>query len=181
MKHSHDESARRVADELARRGLRLVLAESCTGGLISATLAQNPGISEFLCGSAVVYRNATKTAWLGVPADILEDSGYGPVSAQCAEAMARGALARTPEAMLALAITGHFGPNAPTELDGVVHIAIVPRSADASHGGKDVMHHRLLLTSNSSDPVQLRRERQSEAANEALRRLGQYLGAWTPE
>src|SRR5688500_6750570 len=104
MNYSLDEIARRVAEELARRRLRLVLAESCTAGLISATLAKTPGISEWLCGSAVVYRNATKIAWLGVPATVMEDPGSGPVSPQCAEAMARGALDQTPEAQLSLSI-----------------------------------------------------------------------------
>jgi PncC family amidohydrolase len=179
MNHALDESARRVATELARYKLRVVFAESCTGGLIAATLAQNPGISEFLCGSAVVYRNATKMSWLGVRGSILDDPGTGPVSPQCAEAMARGALARTPEAQIALAIAGHLGPNAPVGLDGLVHIAIVHRSA-AAQDGDDVVQHRLILAAHQGDPVDLRRERQSAAAQAALDRLYEHLASLAP-
>lgn len=172
-----DGSAQRVADELARRRLRLVLAESCTGGLVSATLARIPGISECLCGSAVVYRNATKQAWLDVPPGILEDPHVGPVSMTCAQAMARGALARTPEALIALAITGHLGPDAPAELDGVVHIAIARRSAG---NAEDVVHHRVLLPRDHSDPPSLRLMRQSAAAGAALDLLYEQLQASAP-
>ena len=55
-----------VATRLAERQERLVLAESCTGGLICATLATIPGISQWLCGSSVVYRETTKRDWLGI-------------------------------------------------------------------------------------------------------------------
>ena len=179
MNHSLDEIARRVAEELARRRLRLVLAESCTAGLISAMLARSPGISEWLCGSAVAYRNATKIAWLGVPAKVIEDPDSGAVSPQCAEAMARGALDRTPESRLSLSITGHLGPNAPDGLDGVVHIAIVHRSDDI-HESDEIRQHRLLLLPHDGDPVESRRRRQSEAAAAGLDRLYQYLASLSP-
>jgi nicotinamide mononucleotide (NMN) deamidase PncC len=127
----------------------------------------------------VVYRNATKMAWLGVPASILDDPRIGPVSQECAEALARGALARTPEAQLALAITGHLGPNAPDGLDGVVHVAIAQRSATAQGGG-DVTHHCLHLTAHDRDPVLLRHQRQLAAAAAALDRLYEHLAPLEP-
>ncbi len=65
--------ARDVLSLLERHHDRIVCAESCTAGLVSATLAAIPGASKFLCGSAVVYRNATKTNWLHVPAELLDD------------------------------------------------------------------------------------------------------------
>lgn len=101
--------ARELALILERRNLRLVLAESCTAGLAAAQLARVPGISRYLCGSAVVYQEATKTAWLGVPAEYFQPGGPGVVSGETAAAMADGVLERTPPADLAVAITGHLG------------------------------------------------------------------------
>jgi PncC family amidohydrolase len=120
-------AAQLVADRLRERQLRLVLAESCTGGLVAATLARIPGISEWLCGSAVVYRLDTKHYWLDVPHELFDAPGPGVVSREVAEAMARGALARTPEAHVAAAITGHLGPNAPDDQDGLIWMAVALR------------------------------------------------------
>lgn len=111
--------ARELALILERRNLRLVLAESCTAGLAAAQLARVPGISRYLCGSAVVYQEATKTAWLGVPAEYFQPGGPGVVSGETAAAMADGVLERTPPADLAVAITGHLGPGTPVDLDGL--------------------------------------------------------------
>ena len=72
-----------------------MLAESCTGGLVAATLAQIPGISEHLCGSAVVYRAPTKSAWLGIDQRLLDDPAIGPVSAEVTRALALAVLERT--------------------------------------------------------------------------------------
>lgn len=122
--------AREVAELLQRTGNRVVFAESCTAGLVSATLGRVPGISDFHCGSAVVYRLDTKAKWLGISEALLKDPG--PVSSEVAEAMARGVLGKTPEANLAASITGHLGPNAPDGQDGLVYIAIVERGASVS-------------------------------------------------
>ena len=116
------EKARRVADQLADqlegRNQRIVFAESCTAGLVSATLAQRPGISGWLIGSAVTYRASAKVAWLGVPESTLRQ--HTAESAQTTAAMARRLLDRTPEADLAVAVTGHLGPGAPPVIDGHV-------------------------------------------------------------
>lgn len=170
-----DEAARRAAEALLAKRTRLVLAESCTAGLIAASLAQTPGISECLCGSAVVYRTATKTAWLDVPAELLDDPAIGPVSAEVSAAIARGVLARTPEAQLALGITGHLGPDAPSGLDGVVFVAIVRRSAEAGGDALLETERRFHIDSSESDPALLRRDRQRSAAVLALRLLADYL------
>ena len=118
-----------VATELAAllesHRSRVVFAESCTAGLVSATLAQVPGISQWLCGSAVTYREATKTAWLDVPDATIQQ--HNVVSAEVAQAMALGVLQLTPEADLAASITGHLGPDAPADLDGIAPIAIARR------------------------------------------------------
>ncbi len=117
----------RVAELLRRYDLRIVFAESCTAGLIAATLARIPGISDYLCGSAVVYRNATKQNWLGVTSKCLDDPG--PVSREVAIEMAEGALDKTPEADLAASVTGHLGPDAPPDQDGLIVCAIAVRQA----------------------------------------------------
>ena len=118
--------AKHVAEQLKQCQTRVVFAESCTGGLVAARLARIAGISEFLCGSAVTYRNDTKHRWLAVPLELL--SSPGPVSKIVAEKMVRGILQSTPEADLAAAVTGHLGPGAPVNDDGLVYVAIARRS-----------------------------------------------------
>jgi len=148
--------ARSVAKLLAQQKLRVVFAESCTGGLVSATLAQIPGISEYLCGSAVTYRSATKAAWLKIDMATLDDPG--PVSEQVAALMAGSVLRRTPEADLALSVTGHLGPNAPAKLDGVVFVGVARRAE--KKGSKPAIHvarHRLPQASR------VKRQRQAVA------------------
>lgn len=112
------QAARRAANLMKERRRRVVTAESCTGGLVAASLAGFAGISEWLCGGLVVYRNSAKAAFLGISDDLLQDPG--PVSAAVCERMAIEALERTPEADLAVSVTGHLGPDAPAGLDGVV-------------------------------------------------------------
>lgn len=117
-----DSAAHAVFEMLKRNNDCLVLAESCTAGLIAATLGRIPGVSQVLAGSAVVYQLATKTAWLEIPAAVLESPG--PVSQMVAEQMAINVLQKTVHASISLSITGHLGPDAPPELDGVVWSAI---------------------------------------------------------
>ncbi len=128
-------SARRVASLLKAADLKVVFAESCTGGLVSGALTKIPGISNYHCGGVVVYRNETKTAYLGISAAMLKNPG--PVSPQVAELMARRVLEKTPEADVAVSVTGHLGPNAPAKLDGRVYIGIAARRN--SRGGKSVL------------------------------------------
>ena len=117
------------AVELARvldaKRCRIVFAESCTAGLACATLAAVPGISKRLCGAFVTYRDSAKREMLGVPAKDLEIEGA--VSVAVARYMAEGALERTPEARIAVSITGHLGPEAPAELDGLAFIGLARR------------------------------------------------------
>lgn len=93
---------------LNKRGLRLVTAESCTGGLLATSLARVPGSSDTLEGSFVTYRASLKTAALGVSETLIAArTVYDP---EVARQMAVGALEAAPEAGLALAITGVAGP-----------------------------------------------------------------------
>lgn len=146
---------------------RIVCAESCTAGLVSATLAAIPGASQFLCGSAVVYRDATKTSWLHVPADVL--SVHGDVSHETAVLMAEGALASTPEATIAVSITGHLGPHAPEGLDGVAFIGWAWRANSSRAAGSTA--RQIHLTGPAPIPpheVELRVARQMEAMRQVL-------------
>jgi nicotinamide-nucleotide amidase len=120
--------SRRVARLLRATGRKVVFAESCTGGLVSATLTKIPGISEHHCGGVVTYRNATKHAYLGIPLTTLDDPG--PVSREVVELMARGVLKKTPEADLSVAVTGHLGPQAPPGMDGLVFVAVAVRKPE---------------------------------------------------
>ena len=113
---------RNLADKLRQSGDQLVFAESCTAGLASATLAEVPGISQHLCGSAVVYQVPTKVAWLKIAPDIIDSEGYA--SEAVARAMSAGVLNLTSHATLAAAITGDLGPDAPAETDGTAWIAV---------------------------------------------------------
>ena len=67
------------------------MAESCTGGLMSARLTERAGSSEYMLGGAVVYSNEAKTALAGVPASLIE--AHGAVSPEVAAALADGARA----------------------------------------------------------------------------------------
>jgi PncC family amidohydrolase len=165
-------TAAHVATLLRSAGKRIVLAESCTGGLVAAMLAQNPGISEHLCGSAVVYRTTTKSAWLGIDPQLLEDPLIGPVSAQVTRALALAVLQQTPEADLAAAVTGHHGPNAPPELDGLVHVAVAIRDAQA----KIVSESGQVLPALQGDPAASRIARQTAAAELVLTAIAATLG-----
>jgi len=117
--------AKQVAKRLKADDCRIVLAESCTGGLVSAVLTRIPGISQYHCGSAVVYQVETKASWLGVPRSLLKNPG--PVSPEVAGEMAIGALRKTPQANVAAAVTGHLGPGAPPTQDGLVYLAFAWR------------------------------------------------------
>ena len=118
-------AARELADALERNQTRIVFAESCTAGLVSASLATVPGISRWLCGSAVTYQEATKSRWLDVRPQDLEE--FTAVSEQVARSMACGVLAITPHAECAVSVTGHLGPGAPPDLDAVVFVGTAIR------------------------------------------------------
>ena len=89
------------------RGLSLSLAESCTGGMISAALTGIPGASDIFWGSAVTYINSAKENILGVSPSTLEK--HGAVSEECAREMAEGSR-RIYGADIAMSVTGIAGP-----------------------------------------------------------------------
>ncbi|HEU4645832.1 MAG TPA: CinA family protein [Burkholderiales bacterium] len=99
--------ARKVGDALQSRGLKLVTAESCTGGWVAMALTAIAGSSDWFERGYVTYSNEAKHEALGVSADTLQC--HGAVSEQTAREMAAGALARS-HGQVALAITGVAGP-----------------------------------------------------------------------
>ena len=96
-----------LANQLLAHNHRMVTAESCTGGLLSAQLTSIPGSSDWFDGAFVSYQSATKQSMLGVPVETL--TRFGAVSEPTARAMAQGALKAT-SADLCVAFTGIAGP-----------------------------------------------------------------------
>lgn len=126
------EQATALLELCRRKKLRIATAESCTGGMIAATLTDIPGSSEVLERGFVTYSNEAKQTMLGVPADTLRQ--FGAVSRATAEAMASGALAQSP-AELAVSVTGIAGPGGatPGKPVGLVHFAAAARSGQLIH------------------------------------------------
>lgn len=113
-----------------RARLRIVTAESCTGGLVAACLTEIAGSSDVVERGFVAYSNEAKTELLGVFPATLEE--HGAVSSHAAKAMAAGALARSP-ADVAVAVTGIAGPGGGTAAKpvGLVYIAAQRRDHPA--------------------------------------------------
>jgi nicotinamide-nucleotide amidase len=103
--------------------MRCATAESCTGGLVAALLTSIAGSSDVVDRGFVTYSNQAKQEMLGVPANII--TLHGAVSAPCAEAMAKGALANS-QADIAVSITGIAGPGGGSEAKpvGLVYLAV---------------------------------------------------------
>lgn len=119
--HEMRDAAERVLFACRKRGFKVVAAESCTGGLIAATLTAIAGSSDVVDRAFVTYSNEAKREMIGVPWDAI--LGHGAVSDPVARAMATGALARS-NATLAVSVTGVAGPGGGTAEKpvGLVHI-----------------------------------------------------------
>lgn len=123
--------ARAVIDANRARGRRIALAESCTGGLVSAALTEIPGSSDVFLASLVTYADEAKVNVVGVSSEVIET--FGSVSIAAAWAMAQGVLERS-DADLAVAITGIAGPDGGSEKKpvGTVVFARAKRGEDPS-------------------------------------------------
>jgi nicotinamide-nucleotide amidase len=135
-----------VTDLLRERSLTLALAESCTGGLLSARLTEVPGVSAVLERAVVSYANRAKIDALGVDASLIES--HGAVSEQVAASMAAGVL-RTAAADVGVAITGIAGPDGGTSDKpvGLVFVAICGAAGTRvrrNHfpGGRELVRHQ---------------------------------------
>ncbi len=108
-----DESLEAVVGRMLREaGLTLAVAESCTSGLMAARITAVPGSSDYFLGGILCYSNDVKTGLCGVPADVLHR--HGAVSAETAEALARGIRERLGSS-IGLSITGIAGPGGGSE------------------------------------------------------------------
>ncbi len=101
------EGAAGLLADMRAKGLKIAVAESCTGGLVCAALTEVAGSSDVFERGFVSYSNAAKAELLGVPEALIVE--YGAVSAQVAEAMARGALDHS-QADIGVSVTGIAGP-----------------------------------------------------------------------
>ncbi len=126
--------ARLVVDDARERSLRIVTAESCTGGLVAAAICSVAGASDVFERGFVAYTNRAKQEQLGVSGDLIAD--LGAVSEPIARMMAEGALENS-HAHVAVAVTGVAGPGGGTAMKpvGTVHMA-------TSRANQSV-HHRM--------------------------------------
>lgn len=122
MQRELTEAADRLLGDLRARKLKIVTAESCTGGLLAGYLTENAGSSDVVDRGLVTYTNESKAELLGVPVALIQ--AKGAVSAEVARAMAEGALAVS-RAHIAVAVTGVAGPGGgtPEKPIGLVYIA----------------------------------------------------------
>lgn len=123
------ELARRVIEENRAIGRKIVVAESCTGGLVAAALTEVPGSSAVFDRGFVTYSDEAKKETLGVAGDVID--AFGAVSIACVYAMAQGALERS-DADVAVAISGIAGPDggSPQKPIGTVVFARAMRDAE---------------------------------------------------
>ena len=133
------EAARGVVEAHRAAGTKVAVAESCTGGLVSAALTEIPGSSDVFEAGFVTYSNEAKAAMLGVSEDVIDT--FGAVSIATAWAMAQGALKKS-GADAAVAITGIAGPTGGSERKpvGTVIFARARRGADPKEIFADTRH-----------------------------------------
>ncbi len=147
-----------VLERLERRGVKLAVAESCTGGILGERLTAIPGASRTFVGGVVAYANELKVSALGVPEALIAQ--HGAVSEPVARAMAEGA-ARTFRAGASLAVTGIAGPSGgtPEKPVGTVWLAA------CLDGRCESVQRRLL---GGRDEI---RRRAAQAALDLIRRM----------
>lgn len=133
-----DLAARVIAENLAA-GRTIVVAESCTGGLVGSALTEIAGSSQVFDRGFITYSNEAKQEMLGVAADLIDT--FGAVSIAVAWAMADGALKRS-NADVAVAITGVAGPDggSPNKPVGTVVFAVARRDDPDETANAEMKH-----------------------------------------
>jgi len=121
-------AARELLDICRRKGKKLAVAESCTGGMLAEVLTGIPGASDVFRLGVVSYCDEMKNQLLSVPQPLLDE--YTAVSAPVAEAMASGVRALA-KADIALSTTGYAGPGGEA-LVGLVYIGMATASGAQS-------------------------------------------------
>ncbi len=116
--------ARLLVDAMAKLKLRVGIAESCTGGLLSALITAIPGSSAVLQFGHVTYSNESKIEFLGVLPETL--ANFGAVSGEIAGEMCAGLIQKHGNLDFAISITGIAGPSGGTKDKpvGLVYIGI---------------------------------------------------------
>jgi nicotinamide-nucleotide amidase len=124
--------AREIVERCTAAKLTVAAAESCTGGLVAATLTEIAGSSAVVDRGFVTYSNEAKCEMLGVPPELIDK--MGAVSKEVAIAMVEGAI-RHSRADLAVAVTGVAGPTGGTAEKpiGLVHFGALRRGGDPRH------------------------------------------------
>lgn len=127
-----EETAAAIIADFTARGLMVVTAESCTGGLIAGALTEIAGSSAVVDRGLVTYTNDAKADILGVSAETLQ--AYGAVSRETALEMAAGAL-KVSKAQISVAVTGIAGPGGGSAKKpvGLVHLAAGDRHGKLLH------------------------------------------------
>lgn len=122
------EIEKRIGKMLKERGLKIAVAESCTGGLISSRITDISGASDYFEAGITTYSNESKIRLLNVPEDIIDR--YGAVSEETAKAMAEG-VKKTVHADIGVSVTGIAGPTGGTEGKpvGTVFIGLATKKA----------------------------------------------------
>ncbi len=150
-----------ISGRLMGKGLKLGVAESCTGGLISHEITNLPGASKFFDMSVVSYSEKSKRSVLGIGTSLLKK--HGTVSEEAAVAMAEG-VRRLSGTDVSLSITGVAGPEPAEDKDvGLVYMAVCL---------KDVVESKGLGLQGDRETIK------RGASLEALRFLNQVLRQW---
>lgn len=150
-----------LGELLRSRGLKLAVAESCTGGLVAHHITNVPGSSEYFLGGIIAYAYEAKVALLDVSWDTLHR--FGAVSRETVLEMARGARARL-AADIGLSVSGIAGPGGgmPEKPVGLTWIGL------SASGFEDAWSYRW-----TGDRLQIK----EQAASQAMRLLVDYLKA----
>jgi PncC family amidohydrolase len=125
--------AARLGRTLAAKGCTLAVAESCTGGALSAAITSVPGSSGYFLGGVVAYHDSVKIRELGVPEELI--GSVGAVSEQVALAMAEGVRRRF-GARIGVGITGIAGPGGGTEAKPVGTVCLGISVGAVRHPGR---------------------------------------------
>lgn len=123
----------------------------------------------------VVYQSQSKIDWLHVDSEGLTDPIRGPVSAWASLALAKGILLSTPRADVSAAITGHFGPNAPPDQEGLVFCAMMTREGTVQQFNFHLESPAPILATD----WKLRLARQNEATSRFLLWIDDAI-PWNP-
>ena len=152
--------AQQALESCRGSGLTLVVAESCTGGMVAACFTSLAGASAVLDRGFVTYTNRSKQELLGVPPHLF--TSVGAVSEEVARAMAEGAIEHS-QANVSVSVTGIAGPGGATvgKPVGLVHIA-------SARKGRATLHERHIF---SGDRDAVRRQATEAAFRLLLRQV----------